>query len=124
MIISPQIGLHENVVTLDFDSEYAYLIVNHNLSYEIVTLEEGGKRIVVQQHQQQSNKKERILLPTMVERFLKRLQTDKCIIGYKVIKPSITETVLDHGLATWILFITILTTGSLKIMYIIRQDDR
>src|SRR5207249_2398915 len=34
MIISPQIGLHENVVALDYDSEYANLIVNHNLSYE------------------------------------------------------------------------------------------
>ena len=33
MIISPQIGLHENVVVLDYESEYANLIVNHNLSY-------------------------------------------------------------------------------------------
>ena len=30
MIISPQIGLHENVVALDYESEYANLIVNHN----------------------------------------------------------------------------------------------
>ncbi len=30
MIISPQVGLHENVVALDYDSEYANLIVNHN----------------------------------------------------------------------------------------------
>jgi DNA polymerase, archaea type len=37
MIISPQIGLHENIVVLDYDSEYANLIVNHNLSYETVT---------------------------------------------------------------------------------------
>jgi DNA polymerase elongation subunit (family B) len=36
MIISPQVGLHENVVALDYDSEYANLIVNHNLSYETV----------------------------------------------------------------------------------------
>jgi len=41
MIISPQAGLHENVMALDYDSEYANLIVNHNLSYETVTLEEG-----------------------------------------------------------------------------------
>jgi DNA polymerase elongation subunit (family B) len=34
MIISPQIGLHEDVLLLDYDSEYANLIVNHNLSYE------------------------------------------------------------------------------------------
>ena len=37
MIISPQIGLHENVAVLDYESEYANLIVNHNLSYETVT---------------------------------------------------------------------------------------
>jgi DNA polymerase elongation subunit (family B) len=61
MIISPQIGLHENVVALDYDSEYANLIVNHNLSYETVT----SKGVVIQ-----SNKKG--LLPTVVERFLKR----------------------------------------------------
>lgn len=36
MIISPQTGLHENVVVLDYDSGYPNLIVNHNLSYETV----------------------------------------------------------------------------------------
>ena len=36
MIISPQTGLHENVVVLDYDNQYANLIVNHNLSYEAV----------------------------------------------------------------------------------------
>src|SRR5919198_2447651 len=55
MIISPQIGLHEDVLALDYDSEYANLIVNHNLSYETV----GGQA-------------EKGLLPTIVERFLKR----------------------------------------------------
>jgi DNA polymerase elongation subunit (family B) len=33
MIISPKIGLHEDVLALDYDSEYANLIVNHTLSY-------------------------------------------------------------------------------------------
>ena len=42
MIISPQVGLHENVVSLDYDSEYANLIMNHNLSYETVTSQDGG----------------------------------------------------------------------------------
>jgi DNA polymerase elongation subunit (family B) len=56
MIISPQIGLHEDVLALDYDSEYANLIVNHNLSYETV----GGE------------KAKKGLLPTVVERFLKR----------------------------------------------------
>ena len=36
MIISPQTGLHENVVVLDYDNQYANLIVSHNLSYETV----------------------------------------------------------------------------------------
>lgn len=34
MIISPAIGLHENVAVLDFNDEYANLILNHNISYE------------------------------------------------------------------------------------------
>ncbi|MFL6365640.1 MAG: DNA polymerase domain-containing protein [Nitrososphaeraceae archaeon] len=44
MIISPQNGLHEDVLALDYDSEYANLIVNHNLSYETV----GGKPFISQ----------------------------------------------------------------------------
>jgi len=60
MIISPQIGLHEDVLALDYDSEYANLIVNHNLSYETV----GGGEAV--------NHKNKGLLPTIVERYLKR----------------------------------------------------
>src|ERR687885_304663 len=56
MVISPQIGLHEDVLALDYDNEYANLIVNHNLSYETVSGGESGKG----------------LLPTVVERFLKR----------------------------------------------------
>lgn len=62
MIISPQTGLHENVVVLDYDNEYANLIINHNLSYETVIhcgkLEPGKIR--------------KGLLPTIVERFLDR----------------------------------------------------
>ena len=42
MVITPQIGLHENVLALDYDNEYANLIVNHNLSYETV----GGMEAV------------------------------------------------------------------------------
>lgn len=36
MIISPQTRLHENVIVLDYDNEYANLILDHNLSYETV----------------------------------------------------------------------------------------
>ena len=56
MVISPQIGLHEDVLALDYDNEYANLIVKHNLSYETVGGGEAKKG----------------LLPTVVERFLKR----------------------------------------------------
>ena len=59
MIISPQIGLHENVLALDYDSEYANLIVNHNLSYETI----AGEAV---------NQQNKGLLPTVVERYLKR----------------------------------------------------
>ena len=34
MIISPDIGLHENVAVLDFNDEYANIITKHNISYE------------------------------------------------------------------------------------------
>lgn len=62
MIISPQTGLHENVVVLDYDNEYANLIVNHNLSYETVNPDEKTRREV-------ENKG---LLPTVVKKFLQR----------------------------------------------------
>jgi DNA polymerase elongation subunit (family B) len=63
MIISPQTGLHENVVVLDYDNQYANLIVNHNLSYETVLskVEQGNKF---------NNKKG--LLPIAVEKYLSR----------------------------------------------------
>jgi DNA polymerase-2 len=64
MLISPQTGLHENVVVLDFDNEYANLIINHNLSYETVNL--NGK---IEDEDQELC---RGLLPTVVERFLNR----------------------------------------------------
>jgi DNA polymerase elongation subunit (family B) len=62
MIISPQTGLHENVVVLDYDNEYANLIVNHNLSYETVIPDKKTRR-------RGPNKG---LLPTIVEKFLQR----------------------------------------------------
>lgn len=34
MIFSPIVGLHENVAVLDFNDEYANIIVNNNISYE------------------------------------------------------------------------------------------
>ena len=37
MIVSPEIGLHENVAVLDFNDEYANLVLRHNISYETLT---------------------------------------------------------------------------------------
>ncbi len=34
MIMSPQIGLHDNVAVLDFNDEYGNIITRHNISYE------------------------------------------------------------------------------------------
>jgi DNA polymerase elongation subunit (family B) len=33
MIFSPQIGLHENVLVLDYENGYPNFIMKHNLSY-------------------------------------------------------------------------------------------
>jgi DNA polymerase elongation subunit (family B) len=64
MIISPQTGLHENVLVLDYDNQYANLIVNHNLSYETV--------LSKVQPANKSNNNKKGLLPTVVEKYLKR----------------------------------------------------
>jgi DNA polymerase elongation subunit (family B) len=65
MIFSPRVGLHENVVVLDYGNEYANLILKHNLSYETVTSTEDERFI--------GNSKEKSgLLPTVLESVLKR----------------------------------------------------
>jgi DNA polymerase elongation subunit (family B) len=69
MIISPQIGLHENVVVLDYESEYANLIVNHNLSYETVTSSIPSQRKAAVAS---DDEEEKALLPKVVEMVLKR----------------------------------------------------
>jgi DNA polymerase elongation subunit (family B) len=62
MIISPQTGLHENAVVLDYNNEYANLIVNHNLSYETIIRNDNIK----------GGEKNKRLLPIVVEKFLQR----------------------------------------------------
>jgi DNA polymerase elongation subunit (family B) len=37
MIVSPEVGLHENVAVLDFNDEYANLVLRHDISYETLT---------------------------------------------------------------------------------------
>jgi DNA polymerase elongation subunit (family B) len=63
MIFSPKIGLHENVMILDYENEYANLILKHNLSYETIT-KDG--RIML------NTTDKAALLPTVLERVLKR----------------------------------------------------
>ena len=53
MIFSPRVGLRENVAVLDYENEYANLILKHNLSYERCGNAKG-------------------LLPTVLESVLKR----------------------------------------------------
>src|SRR6478609_8455251 len=36
MIFSPHVGLHENVAVLDYNDEFANIIVNENISYETI----------------------------------------------------------------------------------------
>jgi DNA polymerase alpha subunit A len=65
IIFSPKIGLHENVAVLDYENEYANLILKHNLSYETVTSTTDGRIIL-------KNKGDLGLLPTVIESVLKR----------------------------------------------------
>jgi DNA polymerase elongation subunit (family B) len=65
MIFSPKIGLHENVAVLDYENEYANLILKHNLSYETVRSMEDG-RIIANRNDKPG------LLPTVLENVLKR----------------------------------------------------
>jgi DNA polymerase elongation subunit (family B) len=65
MIFSPKIGLHENVVVLDYENEYANLILKNNLSYETVSSTEDGRII-------RSRKDKPGLLPTVLDSVLKR----------------------------------------------------
>ena len=65
MIFSPNIGLHENVMVLDYENEYANLILKHNLSYETISSTHDGRII-------RHGKSEPGLLPTVVESVLKR----------------------------------------------------
>jgi DNA polymerase elongation subunit (family B) len=39
MIMSPKIGLHENIAVLDYNDEFANIILNNNISYEAVNSE-------------------------------------------------------------------------------------
>jgi DNA polymerase elongation subunit (family B) len=61
MIISPEIGLHENVAVLDFNDEYANIITGHNISYE----NQSSDYLT-------SNSKHSAILPSIVEELVRR----------------------------------------------------
>jgi DNA polymerase elongation subunit (family B) len=65
MIFSPRVGLHENVVVLDYENEYANLILKNNLSYETIA-STHDERII------RHGKGEPGLLPMVLESVLKR----------------------------------------------------
>jgi DNA polymerase elongation subunit (family B) len=46
VIISPYLGLHDNVAVLDYDDQYANLIARHNLSYEGIGNSSKGPTVV------------------------------------------------------------------------------
>jgi DNA polymerase elongation subunit (family B) len=87
MIISPQIGLHQNVVVLDYESEYANLIVNHNLSYETVTSIPGQRKAGVASDEEE----EKALLPKVVEMVLRRRTYFKKLLK-RIPKENIEES--------------------------------
>jgi DNA polymerase elongation subunit (family B) len=90
MIISPQIGLHENVAVLDYESEYANLIVNHNLSYETVSsssVEPSQRKAAVASDEDE----DKALLPKVVEMVLKRRTYFKELLK-KIPKENIEES--------------------------------
>jgi hypothetical protein len=64
MIISPQIGLHENVAVLDFNDEYANIITEHNISYENLSSENGKSNSIVDNQP--------ALLPSIVQELVER----------------------------------------------------
>ena len=47
MLISPEIGPHENVAVLDFNDEYANLIVNHHISYETPSASDSQNQMAI-----------------------------------------------------------------------------
>ena len=56
MIFSPKIGIHQNVAVLDYNDEFANIIVNENISYET----------------SQQNKSQLDILPHMVKQLLEQ----------------------------------------------------
>jgi DNA polymerase elongation subunit (family B) len=60
MIISPEIGLHANVAVLDFNDEYANIIIRNNISYENLSRDDFAEN------------KHTAILPSIVQELVSR----------------------------------------------------
>jgi DNA polymerase elongation subunit (family B) len=102
MIISPEIGLHENVAVLDYDNEYANLIINHNISYETLS----NKYSKDSEPQRGSSDDNRMaLLPSIIKDVLSRrlylkqllkkeIESDNLFYSYCQIRLEILKQIL------------------------------
>ena len=93
MIISPEIGLHQNVAVLDFNDEYANIIIRNNISYESPSSEYATLE-----------NKHHAILPSIVEdlvakrvylkQLLKSQQSDSLLYGYYETRLNILKQIL------------------------------
>ena len=93
MIISPEIGLHENVAVLDFNDEYANIITRNNISYENISSDNSAE-----------NKHAPAILPSIVEvlvarrvylkQLLKTQQPDSILYSYCETQLDILKQIL------------------------------
>jgi hypothetical protein len=64
MIVSPEIGLHENVAVLDFNDEYANIITRYNISYE--------DQFTDPKRNASTDNKQEAILPSIVQELVER----------------------------------------------------
>ena len=87
MIFSPSIGLHENVMVLDYENEYANLIINNNLSPE--TINASSSHV---------SSEEQGLLPTVLENVLKRRMYFKKLQQSFPVNRGVTSIIDKNGM--------------------------
>lgn len=71
LIVSPEIGLHENVAVLDYDDEYANLVLRYNISYEAPT-HDSQEWQQQQQQNRSGNETQMLLLPAIMNEIVSR----------------------------------------------------
>ncbi len=106
MIISPEIVLHENVAFLDYDNEYANLIINHSIGYE--TLSNNYIR-ESESHRGSSYDEHNALLPSIIKEIViprvclkqllkKELEPDSPLYSYYQIRLEILKQNISMSL--------------------------